>query len=82
MNNAGIALPVGPTEWMTKDDFKKVLDVNLLGLVDVTLNMLPLIRRAHGRVVNVSSICGRVTLYGGGYCLSKYGVESFSDSLR
>ncbi|KAM5180601.1 uncharacterized protein ACMZJ9_001097 [Mantella aurantiaca] len=82
VNNAGISIPTTPNEWLTKDDFVKILNVNLLGLIDVTLNMLPLIRRAHGRVVNVSSICGRVTLCGGGYCLSKYGVESFSDSLR
>ncbi|XP_072264000.1 17-beta-hydroxysteroid dehydrogenase type 6-like [Pyxicephalus adspersus] len=82
VNNAGIATPTAPNEWLTKDDFQNILDVNLLGLIDVTLNMLPLIRRACGRVVNVSSICGRVAFLGGGYCLSKYGVQSFSDSLR
>ncbi|XP_018425094.1 PREDICTED: retinol dehydrogenase 16-like [Nanorana parkeri] len=82
VNNAGVSVPTAPNEWLTKDDFKKILDVNLLGVIDVTLNMLPLIRRAHGRVVNVSSIAGRVVICGGGYCLSKYGVESFSDSLR
>ncbi|PIO23337.1 hypothetical protein AB205_0200280 [Aquarana catesbeiana] len=82
VNNAGIGTPTAPNEWLTKDDFKKILDVNLLGLIDVTLNMLPLIRRARGRVVNVSSVAGRVAIFGGGYCPSKYGVESFSDSLR
>ncbi|XP_075055552.1 17-beta-hydroxysteroid dehydrogenase type 6-like [Mixophyes fleayi] len=60
----------------------KVLNVNLLGTIDVTLKLLPLIRRAQGRVVNMSSICGRLAFNGGGYCISKYGVESFSDSLR
>ncbi|XP_018425093.1 PREDICTED: retinol dehydrogenase 7-like [Nanorana parkeri] len=82
VNNAGILIPLAPNEWLTRDDFRKVLEVNLLGMVDVTLNLLPFIRKAKGRIVNVSSIAGRVTLCGGGYCLSKYGVEAFSDSLR
>jgi NAD(P)-dependent dehydrogenase (short-subunit alcohol dehydrogenase family) len=68
---------------MKKQDFASVLDVNLLGLIEVTLSMLPLVRKARGRVVNVSSILGRVSLGGsGGYCISKYGIEAFSDSLR
>ncbi|KAM4797472.1 17-beta-hydroxysteroid dehydrogenase type 6-like [Rhinophrynus dorsalis] len=82
VNNAGIALPIAPNEWLTKNDFVKILNVNLLGVIDMTLKLLPLIRKAQGRVVNVASIAGRVTLCGGGYCVSKYGVESFSDSLR
>ncbi|KAL0611823.1 Retinol dehydrogenase 16 [Plecturocebus cupreus] len=82
VNNAGIALPIAPNEWLTKQDFVTILDVNLLGLIDVTLNLLPLVRKARGRVVNVSSVLGRVSLFGGGYCISKYGVEAFSDSLR
>jgi NAD(P)-dependent dehydrogenase (short-subunit alcohol dehydrogenase family) len=83
VNNAGISVPSGPNEWMKKQDFASVLDVNLLGLIEVTLSMLPLVRKARGRVVNVSSILGRVSLGGsGGYCISKYGIEAFSDSLR
>ncbi|NXL40082.1 RDH16 dehydrogenase, partial [Glaucidium brasilianum] len=82
VNNAGIAIPTAPNEWLTKDDFLKVLDVNLLGLIEVTLSLLPLLRQARGRVVNVASVMGRVSFFGGGYCISKYGVEAFSDSLR
>ncbi|XP_043362462.1 retinol dehydrogenase 16 isoform X2 [Dermochelys coriacea] len=82
VNNAGIAIPVAPNEWLTKDDFIKVLDVNLIGLIEVTLSVLPLVKRARGRVVNVASIMGRLSFFGGGYCPSKYGVEAFSDSLR
>ncbi|NWU73262.1 H17B6 dehydrogenase, partial [Pterocles burchelli] len=82
VNNAGIASPTGLNEWLTREDFAKVLDVNLLGLIEVTLSLLPLLRRARGRVVNVASILGRVAFYGGGYCISKFGVEAFSDSLR
>ncbi|XP_072300509.1 retinol dehydrogenase 1 [Eucyclogobius newberryi] len=82
VNNAGISIPIGPVEWMKPEDFTKILDVNLLGLIDVTLQFLPLLKKAKGRVVNVASIFGRLSLTGGGYCLSKYGVEAFSDSLR
>ncbi|XP_032994285.1 retinol dehydrogenase 7-like [Lacerta agilis] len=82
VNNAGTSLPSGPNEWLTRDDFAKVINVNLLGMIDVTLHMLPLVRRARGRVVNVSSVSGRLATFGGGYCPSKFGVEAFSDSLR
>ncbi|XP_077153781.1 retinol dehydrogenase 7-like [Ranitomeya variabilis] len=82
VNNAGISVPSSATEWMTRKDFFKVINVNLLGVVDVTIHFLPLIRKARGRVVNVSSVGGRLTVNAGGYCISKYGVESFSDSLR
>ena len=82
MNNAGISTPTAPNEWLTKQDFMKILDVNLLGVIDVTLSVLPLVRKARGRVVNVSSVLGRVSIHGGGYCISKKGMEAFSDSLR
>lgn len=82
VNNAGTGTPVSPNEWLTKEDFMKVISVNLLGVVDVTLQMLSLVKRARGRVVNVASVMGRLALFGGGYCPSKFGVEAFSDSLR
>ncbi|XP_059575313.1 retinol dehydrogenase 16-like isoform X2 [Alligator mississippiensis] len=82
VNNAGIGVPTAPNEWLSKADFVRVLDVNLVGLIEVTLSLLPLVRRARGRVVNMASGAGRLSLTGGGYCPSKYGVEAFSDSLR
>nr|XP_020671114.1 17-beta-hydroxysteroid dehydrogenase type 6-like isoform X1 [Pogona vitticeps]XP_020671115.1 17-beta-hydroxysteroid dehydrogenase type 6-like isoform X1 [Pogona vitticeps]XP_020671116.1 17-beta-hydroxysteroid dehydrogenase type 6-like isoform X1 [Pogona vitticeps]XP_020671117.1 17-beta-hydroxysteroid dehydrogenase type 6-like isoform X1 [Pogona vitticeps] len=82
VNNAGVGSPLTPNEWLTKEDFENVIRVNLLGLIDGTLHMLPMVRRARGRVVNVASMLGRLAFFGGGYCPSKYGVEAFSDSLR
>ncbi|XP_075036805.1 retinol dehydrogenase 16-like [Mixophyes fleayi] len=82
VNNAGRATPIGPTDWLDMEDFHRVLDVNLIGLIEVTLKFLPLLKKAQGRVVNVASVMGRLAFGGGGYCLSKCGVESFSDSLR
>ncbi|XP_004589745.2 retinol dehydrogenase 7-like [Ochotona princeps] len=82
VNNAGILGYLVPNEWLTKQDFVDVLNVNLLGMIEVTLSLLPLVRKARGRVVNVSSVVGRVAMFGGGYSISKYGVQAFSDSLR
>lgn len=82
VNNAGVGLPSGPNEWLTKEDFVKVINVNLVGLIEVTLNMLPMVKKARGRVVNMSSCGGIVAAIGGGYCVSKFGVEAFSDSIR
>ncbi|XP_018424112.1 PREDICTED: retinol dehydrogenase 7-like [Nanorana parkeri] len=82
VNNAGIGLPTAPNSWLGREDFVKVLNVNLLGMIDVTLNLLPLIRRARGRIINMSSVMGRLAFVGGGYSISRFGVEAFSDSLR
>ncbi|XP_075896145.1 dehydrogenase/reductase SDR family member 9 [Nelusetta ayraudi] len=82
VNNAGIALPSAPTDWLTIQDYKPMLAVNLCGVIDVTLSVLSLIKRTRGRVVNVASVFGRVSAFGGPYCISKYGVEAFNDHLR
>ncbi|KAL2776211.1 17-beta-hydroxysteroid dehydrogenase type 6 precursor [Daubentonia madagascariensis] len=82
VNNAGIIDPVAYCEWQSTEDSLNILKVNLIGLIQVTLSMLPLVRRARGRIVNVSSILGRIASFGGVYCCSKYGVEAFSDILR
>uniref|UniRef100_A0A3Q0SSA4 Dehydrogenase/reductase (SDR family) member 9 n=1 Tax=Amphilophus citrinellus TaxID=61819 RepID=A0A3Q0SSA4_AMPCI len=82
VNNAGISVPSGPNDWLTIDDYKPMIAVNLLGVIDVTLSVLPLIKKAKGRVVNIASVFGRISPFGGPYCVSKYGVEAFNDSLR
>ncbi|KAK2880273.1 retinol dehydrogenase 7-like [Channa argus] len=82
VNNAGVAIPSAPNDWLTIDDYKSMLDVNLNGLIAVTLSVLPLIKKAKGRVVNVASVFGRISVAGGPYTISKYGVEAFNDSLR
>ena len=57
VNNAGICY-LAELEMTSEKLFRKVLDVNLLGLVNVTKTFLPLIRLAKGRIVNMSSIAG------------------------
>ncbi|XP_062326523.1 retinol dehydrogenase 5 [Osmerus eperlanus] len=82
VNNAGRALPMGPSEWMRVEDFHSTLKVNMNGTIAMTMIFLPLIKQGKGRIVNVASVLGRVAANGGGYCISKFAVESFSDCLR
>ncbi|KAG9271596.1 dehydrogenase/reductase SDR family member 9 isoform X2 [Astyanax mexicanus] len=82
VNNAGVSVPSAPNDWLVIDDFMHMINVNLNGVIAVTLSVLPLIKKAKGRVVNVASVFGRVSPFGGPYCVSKYGVEAFNDSLR
>jgi NAD(P)-dependent dehydrogenase (short-subunit alcohol dehydrogenase family) len=82
VNNAGIAV-LGPLETIPVDDFRRQIEVNLTGQVAVTQAMLPLVRRAPGRVVFVSSIGGRMALpFGAPYHAAKFGVEAVADCLR
>ena len=82
VNNAGILMP-GFVEWTTMDDMKKVVDVNLWGTISVTRAFLPLLKQTKGRIVNVASAFGIVSVPGAvSYAISKYGVEAFCDGLR
>ncbi len=82
VNNAGIVKP-GPLELQPIDDFRRQLEVNLIGQVAVTQAFLPLIRSGEGRIVNVGSIGGHVVLpLHGAYSASKFGMEAVSDALR
>lgn len=82
VNNAAISVP-GPIEGVPIEEFREQLEVNLVGVLAVTQAMLPSIRRAGGRIVNVSSINGRVvTPFGTPYGASKFALEALSDGLR
>ncbi|XP_064930003.1 D-beta-hydroxybutyrate dehydrogenase, mitochondrial isoform X3 [Columba livia] len=82
VNNAGIST-FGEVEFATLDNYKNVAEINLWGTVRVTKAFLPLIRRAKGRVVNITSMLGRmVSPSRSCYCISKFGVAAFSDCLR
>ncbi len=82
VNNAGIPV-TGPVEALPLDELRRQLEVNLIGQVAVTQALLPALRRARGRIVNVSSVGGRVaTPFMGAYHASKFGLEAISDSLR
>lgn len=82
VNNAGVAIS-GPLEFIPIDELRRQLEVNLVGQVAVTQSFLALLRKGRGRVVNISSIGGRIALpFAGPYAASKFGIEAISDSLR
>jgi NAD(P)-dependent dehydrogenase (short-subunit alcohol dehydrogenase family) len=82
VNNAGIAV-LSPLETIPVDDFRRQIEVNLTAQVAVTQAFLPLVRKATGRIVFVSSIGGRMALpFGAPYHASKYGIEAVADCLR
>jgi NAD(P)-dependent dehydrogenase (short-subunit alcohol dehydrogenase family) len=88
VNNAGIAV-LGPLAHLPLERFRRQIEVNLLGVHTVTQAFLPLLGTESnrlgepGRVVNVSSISGRLAMpFAGAYAASKFGLEGYSDSLR
>jgi NAD(P)-dependent dehydrogenase (short-subunit alcohol dehydrogenase family) len=82
VNNAGITLG-GPVEFLSLDDLRRELEVNLIGSLAVTQALLPLIREAGGRIVNMSSVSGLISYpFLGPYSASKFALEAISDALR
>jgi NAD(P)-dependent dehydrogenase (short-subunit alcohol dehydrogenase family) len=82
VNNAGIAV-TGPLEYLPIEEFRRQLDVNVVGQLASTQAFLPLLRRAGGRVVFMGSIAGRMTIpFLGPYSASKFALEAIADALR
>lgn len=82
VNNAGIAL-AAPLEFIPIPVFREQIEVNLTGHLAVTQAMLPFVRKAKGRIINISSIGGRIAgPMLGPYHASKFAIEGLSDSLR
>lgn len=82
VNNAGIGFG-GPLEFASLEEMRRGFEVNVFGPVSVTQAFLPLLRRARGRIVNVSSGAGKAsTPLLGPYCASKFALEALSDALR
>jgi len=83
INNAGYGLS-GALEALDRQAWQKQFDVNVFGLAQCTNTFLPQMReRASGRIINVSSVVGKISLpFQGAYCASKHAVEAYSDALR
>lgn len=83
VNNAGVML-LGPIEGAPTDEWRRMIHVNLFGVLYCTHAALPLLRaQGTGHIVNVSSVAGRVARAGSGvYNLTKWGVNAFSEALR
>lgn len=83
VNNAGVML-LGPIVGADTEDWRRMLETNVLGLMYLTHAAVPhLVEQGSGDVVQVSSVAGRVARLGSGvYNASKFAVNAFSESLR
>lgn len=83
VNNAGFGMP-GAIEDLTRDAMRYQFEVNLFGLQELTNRLIPVFRKqGYGRIVNVSSVVGRLSLpFMGIYSASKFALEAVSDALR
>jgi NAD(P)-dependent dehydrogenase (short-subunit alcohol dehydrogenase family) len=82
VNNAAIQVNV-PVEAFAIDEWRRMFEVNLFGHVAVTQALLPALFRSKGRVVNISSVGGKVAMAAyGPYAGTKFALEAVSDSLR
>ncbi len=83
VNNAGYG-SYGALEDVPDEEARRQFDVNVFGLMGLTRLVLPHMRKqGHGRIINVSSIGGRMTTpMGGWYHATKFALEALSDSLR
>jgi NADP-dependent 3-hydroxy acid dehydrogenase YdfG len=82
VNNAGIML-LGPFDSNQRDDYRQMLEVNLLGAITTTEVFLDQLKTGGGDVVNISSVAGRTARAGNGvYAATKWGLNGWSESLR
>jgi len=82
VNNAGIG-DLEPLEFTPMEHFRQVFDVNVFGTVAATQTFLPLLHRGRGRIVNIGSVGGMITIpFGSALTASKHAIESISDALR
>jgi clavulanate-9-aldehyde reducatase len=83
VNNAGVML-LGPVDGADVGDWRRMIEVNVLGLLYCTHAALPPMRDAGGgHVINLSSVAGRNARAGAAvYNLTKFGVTAFSEALR
>ncbi|TAJ15653.1 SDR family oxidoreductase [Marinilabiliaceae bacterium JC017] len=82
VNNAGIGIS-GVLEAIPAEELRRLLEVNVIGLHAVTRAFLPLLRKSHGRIVNIGSISSYIGSPGSSsYSASKFAVRGFTDALR
>jgi NAD(P)-dependent dehydrogenase (short-subunit alcohol dehydrogenase family) len=82
LNNAGMAF-AGPLELLALDDLREQFEINVIAHVGVTQVLLPLLKAGRGKIINVSSVNGRIaTPATGAYAASKFALEAISDAWR
>jgi 3-hydroxy acid dehydrogenase / malonic semialdehyde reductase len=84
VNNAGLAVGMDHIDKGNIDDWERMIDTNLKGLLYITRSVSPLmVARKTGHIFNISSVAGKEEYeYGNVYCASKHAVDSLSRSMR
>jgi len=84
VNNAGLALGLGPAEDASLEDWEVMVDTNIKGVIYLTKAILPdMIRRGYGQIINIGSVAGSWPYPGGNvYGSTKAFVQQFSRNLR
>lgn len=84
LNNAGLASGLGPIQNGEIDDWEKMIDTNIKGLLYVTRAVSPLmIARNSGHIINIASVAGKEVYPNGNvYCATKHAVDALSRSIR
>ena len=82
VNNAGVAV-TGPVEFVPLDEWRRQLEINVLGVVSMVQAFTPQLRENRGRIVTIGSLGGRLSQpMVAPYCASKHALEAISDALR
>jgi len=84
INNAGLAVGRGPVDTGLTDDWDRMIDTNIKGLLYVTKAVLPYLKEnKKGHIFNLSSIAGKEVYAGGNvYCATKHAVDALSKAMR
>lgn len=83
VNNAGVSV-MGPIEQVPMNEWRRLYETNVFGVINVTRAVLPQMRAAGtGRIVNIGSVAGRIVApFFGAYASSKHAIEGISDAMR
>jgi NADP-dependent 3-hydroxy acid dehydrogenase YdfG len=84
VNNAGLAVGLSHIQEGDIDDWERMIDTNIKGLLYVTRTVAPLmVARGKGHIINIGSVAGREVYENGGvYCATKHAVDALSKSMR
>jgi 3-hydroxy acid dehydrogenase/malonic semialdehyde reductase len=85
INNAGLAVGRGPLDEGLTDDWNRMIDTNVKGLLYVSKAIIPFIKQfdGHRQIINIGSIAGKEVYPGGNvYCASKHAVDALTKGMR
>lgn len=84
INNAGLAVGRGPIDEGVVDDWERMIDTNVKGLLYVSKAVIPILKaNSDTQIINIASIAGKQVYPGGNvYCASKHAVDALSQAMR